>query len=246
MGARAPAKGTLAEVYLRSRRCWLDGRSIRFLAGRDGHPPAMVIRFWGDGLVTGVHITRLRPDGTGKAGTDADKIMLGPSIGLPLVIQDNPERGELAISEGIEDGASLALATGWTVWAAGSWARVAALMALTQSFDRVFVAFDSDQTKWSVARQLSHLPEYRDDGVKAFARAKELRPDIIGLDIAGLLGVRERIDANKAMIRYGLDALTVAVERAELREDLRAGRIGLEAMANKVRQLDGQLEKVPS
>ena len=36
--------------------------------------------------LTGVHLTLLRGDGRDKAGTDRDKIMVGPSKGSPIVL----------------------------------------------------------------------------------------------------------------------------------------------------------------
>ncbi len=39
------AIGSPAEVYLRSRGCWVDSPNIRFLAPREGHDPAMIARF---------------------------------------------------------------------------------------------------------------------------------------------------------------------------------------------------------
>ena len=83
-----------------------------------------------------------RADGTGKADVEKPKIMLGPSQGEPIIVHDNPERLDLFISEGIEDAASIAVATGSTCWAAGSAGRIAALMPLTRGFDNLFIAAD--------------------------------------------------------------------------------------------------------
>ena len=82
-------------------------------------PAIMITRFGGVGPATGIHLTRLRADGTGKADVEKPKIMLGPSQGEPIIVHDNPERLDLFISEGIEDAASIAVATGSTCWAAG-------------------------------------------------------------------------------------------------------------------------------
>jgi hypothetical protein len=75
--------------------------------------------------------------------------MLGPSQGGPIIVHDNPERLDLFISEGIEDAASIAVATGSTCWAAGSAGRIAALMPLTRGFDNLFIAADDDPPRRS-------------------------------------------------------------------------------------------------
>jgi hypothetical protein len=69
--------------------------------------------------VTGVHITRLTPEGR-KAAIEPVKIMLGPMSGLPIVLAPVNDGLGLAITEGIEDGLSVFEETGLGVWAAGS------------------------------------------------------------------------------------------------------------------------------
>ena len=77
--------------------------------------------------VMGMHLTLLRPDGDGKAGTDRDKLMVGPSSGGPIVIAPVNDVGGLAIAEGIEDALSLHRATGLGAWAAGAASRLGKL-----------------------------------------------------------------------------------------------------------------------
>jgi Toprim domain len=160
-----PAKESPVETYFRSRGCWIDTPSIRFLRARGEYFHAAISRFGIDGKTNGVHLTRLRPDGTGKAGTDEDKVMLGPSVGEPIVVKDNPESLDLFITEGIEDAASIAVATGLTCWAAGSAGRIPTALPLARSFETVFVASDADFA-----------------GRRALQLAREKRPDIIALD----------------------------------------------------------------
>jgi hypothetical protein len=219
-----PASGSLVEVYLRSRGCGVASPNIRFLPGRDGYEPAMITRFGQDGPVTGIHLTKLRPDGTGKADVEKPKIMLGPSVGQPLVVKDNPEHPELVITEGIEDAASFALGRSWSAWAAGSWGRMAQIIPLTSGFERVFIAFDTDQARWNKTTVLADTPAYRDGGRVAFARCRELRPDIIGIDFSGLLGVKG-LDANKVLQQFGAETLTAAIDVALLRSDLDQGSV---------------------
>lgn len=93
------ATGTPVEAYLRGRG--IPGpvpSSLRFLLPFADRPPAMIAAF---GLahefrpgelmmpperIMGVHLTLLKPDGSGKAGTDRDKVMIGPSSGWPIMI----------------------------------------------------------------------------------------------------------------------------------------------------------------
>jgi Toprim domain-containing protein len=185
-----PAKQSPVETYFRSRGCWIDTPSIRFLPARGEHFHAAISRFGIGGKTNGVHLTRLRSDGTGKAGTDKDKIMLGPSVGEPIVVWDNPERLDLFITEGIEDAASIAVATGLTCWAAGSAGRIPTILPHARSFETVFVAADGDFA-----------------GRRALQLAREKRPDIITLDFGDN-------DANATLDKNGAEAILSAIDRA--------------------------------
>lgn len=208
--------GGLHEIYLRSRECFIASPNLRTLPARGEHPPAMIARF-GEGAITGVHLTKLRLDGGGKAGTDRDKIMIGPSMGQPIIVNNNQDRGELLVAEGIEDSASLALVTGWSAWAAGSAGRIAACLTGAAHFNKVFIAVDYDEA-----------------GNSALARAQAVRADIIPLRIARLLGPRDALDANKALIRHGKEILLGAIEWAEAQNEFAQGRISFHAMQNRV------------
>jgi hypothetical protein len=129
-----PIAGTVAETYLRTARAYGGPlpATVGYLPPRGVHGPAMIAAFgfpaepepgelYLDGTaVRGVHITRLAPDGSGKAGTTADKIMMGIVRGSPIVLAPANDLGGLAITEGIEDGLSVFEATGLGVWVAGS------------------------------------------------------------------------------------------------------------------------------
>ncbi len=214
----APAAGTVVQAYLSSRRCWIPSLSLRYLPGRNSHPPAMIARMGS----TGVHLTKLKPDGSGKAGTDKDKIMIGPSMGHPIIVHDNPDRGELIITEGIEDAASVALVTGWNAWAAGSAGRIAPLMEKATRFEKVFVAVDRD-------RAAEH----------ALRKAQQVRPDVIPLRFAKLLSIREPLDANRALIKFGSDAILAAMEWAEAQCAFGCERITYEQMREAQTRANG-------
>jgi hypothetical protein len=128
--------------YLREARGY-DGpipATLGFLPARGKHPPSMIAAIGladepepgalaiRDDVVRGVHLTRLKPDGGGKAGTAADKLTIGQgSVGTPIVLAPPNDLMGLAITEGIEDGLSVKAATGLGAWAAVSAGRMSAL-----------------------------------------------------------------------------------------------------------------------
>jgi hypothetical protein len=96
--------------------------------------------------VLGVHITRIAPDGSGKAGTERDKIMIGKSSGWPIVLAPPNDLLGLAITEGIEDALSVHEVTGLGAWAAGSASRLLALADVIPDYiDCVTILVDDDQ-----------------------------------------------------------------------------------------------------
>ena len=212
-----PIAGSLAETYLRSRGCFIPSESLRFLPARGEHQPAMIARF-GTGEITGVHLTKLRADGSGKAGTENDKIIIGPSMGQPIVVVENDDREELNVAEGIEDAASLAIATGWSAWAAGTANRIAPVVAAAPKSLKVFLASDLDWGKPDVIRA----------GPRALRKAIDERPDLVPLHFERALGIK--VDANQAMIRFGADAIVAVIEWCEAQTRFSRQEIGFEAM----------------
>jgi hypothetical protein len=124
-------------------------------------------------------------------------------------VHDNPDRGEIIIAEGIEDAASLAIATGWTAWAAGSAGRISAVLPLARRFEKVFVPMDRDRA-----------------GRMAVNRCREIRPDIIPLRLWRVLPSDKAADANKAMIAFGPDILRAAVDWCDALAGFSRGMIG--------------------
>lgn len=166
---RRPIAGTPAARYLREVRGYNGPlpATLGLLPERGHFPPAMIAAF---GLpdevepgmisiaptrVQAVHITRLLPDGLGKAGTEADKIMIGTPRGAPIALASPNDLNGLAITEGIENALSVHEATGLGVWAAGSASLLPALAAVIPPFsDFVTIVSDPDQTGQRFARQL--------------------------------------------------------------------------------------------
>jgi len=167
-----PIKGTIAETYLREARDYRGAlpATLRYLPPRGEHGPCMLAAF---GLATepepgllaiqleavkGVHITRLKADGSGKAGTDKDKIMIGKSTGFPIVLAPINDNLGLAIAEGIEDALSLHAVTGLGAWAAGSASRLPALAERIPSYvEIVSIAADDDDAGLKYADQLGQI-----------------------------------------------------------------------------------------
>jgi hypothetical protein len=158
---RRPIIGSIAETYLRESRGY-SGQvlpaTLGFLPARGDHGPAMIAAFGlpdepepgrlaiADDAVRGVHITRLAPDGMGKAGTDTDKIMIGMSVGSPIVLAPVNDLLGIAVTEGIEDALSVHLATGLGAWAAGSASRLPALVDAIPSYvESVTILVDDDE-----------------------------------------------------------------------------------------------------
>lgn len=168
-GNAEPVRGTLAERYLRARGITCDPPgTLRFLPEHGRHPPALVAAFGipnerEPGLldvagmtVHGLHLTKLRRDGSGKAGVEPAKIMLGPTVGLPIVLAPVNDVGGLLIAEGLEDALSLHQATGLGGWAAGCANRLPALArAVPRYVESVTVAVDDDDAGHRYARELA-------------------------------------------------------------------------------------------
>lgn len=169
---RVPIDGTAAETYLRDARGY-TGRlpgTLAFLPASREYAPAMLAAFGmaretlpgeiviDDAAVRGVHLTSLKPDGSGKAGTDRDKVMIGRSTGFPIVVAPINDGLGLAISEGIEDALSLHEATGLGSWAAGSASRLPALAERIPGYvESVSIASDDDDVGIKYADELGQI-----------------------------------------------------------------------------------------
>lgn len=222
-----PIANTPVETYLRSRSCLMTSPALRFLPAKGEHPPAMIARFGSD-AITGVHLTKLKNDGSGKLGTERDKIMIGKSIGQPIVVHNNLDRELLFIAEGIEDAASLAIATGATAWAAGSAGRIATVLPNAKSLERVFIAIDSDHA-----------------GTSALRAALSVRPDVIPLHFSKMFLIKDLLDANGILVNYGNDTLLAAIDLGEMQIAYKQGKIGFgpleraAARINAIHRTDG-------
>jgi hypothetical protein len=134
-----PARGTIAETYLRTRHCWVDSETVRFLPARDEYPPALIVPF---GIPTepepgvldiatadvhGIQLTKLKSDGSGKADVELKKMTLGQCVGYPIVLAPPSDMMALTIAEGVEDALSNHIISGRGAWASGGADRMPAL-----------------------------------------------------------------------------------------------------------------------
>jgi hypothetical protein len=157
-------------LYLRRTRRYHGPipSTLGYLAPNGKHPPAMIAAFGfceepepgvivPPANVTGVHITRLTPDGR-KAPEDKPKIMLGPMSGLPIVLAPVNDGLGLAITEGIEDGLSVFEETGLGVWAAGSGGNMPKIVAALPPYVECTTIFaHRDETGMQFAKEAARL-----------------------------------------------------------------------------------------
>jgi len=156
---RRPLAGSIVQIYLRDARAYRGPlpATLGYLAPRGDHGAAMIAAFGfpaepepghlalDPAQLRGVHITRLAPDGSGKAGTTADKIMIGRSVGSPIVLAPANDLLGLAIAEGIEDALSVHAATGLGAWAAGAASRLPTLASAIPSYvGSITILLDDD------------------------------------------------------------------------------------------------------
>jgi hypothetical protein len=182
---RKPIAGSQAERYLREARGYSGALppTLGFLPARADHPAAMIAAFGlavdlepgviaiGKSAIRGVHITRLKADGSAKAGTDADKIMIGFSAGVPIVLAPINDLCGLAITEGIEDALSTFMATGLGCWAAGCASRLPALAAAIPSYvEAVTICAHSDEAGQRGAHDLADALSKRPIEVRVSSR----------------------------------------------------------------------------
>jgi hypothetical protein len=168
--AAQPADGSIVAMYLRSRGIVPTDRlpgTLRALTS----PPAMIAAFGmahepepgrlaiDEAAIRGVHVTYLRPDGSGKAdGQGPSKKMFGHSSGWPIVLAPMNDLLGLAITEGIEDALSIHMATGLGAWAAGAACRLPKLApAVPRYASAITIVADRDPVGQRFAAELARL-----------------------------------------------------------------------------------------
>ena len=156
----APAQGTLAEIYLRSRAITITiPPSIRFASLHykgAGEMPCLVAALENErGEITGVQRTFLLPDGSGKAKVAKPKLSLGKVSGSAIRLDPNFVIGEAVVCEGLEDGASLAQMAGASVWVAAG-ASMMPKMQFPASVTSIIIASDNDYAGMMAAKKAAN------------------------------------------------------------------------------------------
>jgi hypothetical protein len=170
--AALPAQKTCVERYLGRRGIAgpLPKEIIKYLPpDGPGRHPAMLVPYGlasepepgqltiAEAAITAVHLTFLKPDGSGKADVDPAKITVGSPKGMPLMLAPMNDSLGLAITEGIEDALSVHRGTGLGAWAAGSCTLMPALSAAVPAYtNAITVIADDDASGQRGARDLAH------------------------------------------------------------------------------------------
>jgi Toprim domain len=174
--SRKPLKGSIAEIYLRECRGYRGPLppTLGFLPARDDYPPAMIAAFGmaretdpsvlviGNDDVTGVHITRLKPDGSDKAEINGEsaKLTIGLDNRCPICLAAVNDGLGLVIAEGIEDALSAHEATGLGAWAAGTANRLPAMAEYVPDYVEcvtILVDADADHAGEKYSTELGRL-----------------------------------------------------------------------------------------
>lgn len=168
--SKATAIGsTPAANYLRARGigCTLPS-TLRYLRPRKAeHHHALIAPFAlasepepgalhvAEKHIYGIHLTLVAADGKGKAGTERDKIMIGPSNGWPIILAPPNDGLAMGIAEGIETALSMHMQTGIGVWAAGCAGRLPAIAdKIPDHIEAVTIAAEDDPAGQRGALQL--------------------------------------------------------------------------------------------
>jgi DNA primase len=183
--AAEPAKGTLAETYLRSRALHLQiPESIRFTRLRYGktgpeHPVLVACVASADNKLVGIQRTYLNASGTGKAAVRKPKLSLGRVSGGAIRLA--PCAASLVVCEGLEDGLSLQQELGRAVWVAAG-ASMLPNMIFPAGVRSVAIGGDNDQTGRASARKAAETFSFRGIEARVFfpLDAKDFNAELMG------------------------------------------------------------------
>jgi hypothetical protein len=184
-----PAGGTIVQTYLRSRG--LQGAiptTVRYLPPRKlSQHPAMISAFClareiepgrlriAAYNVHGVHLTLLKPDGSGKADVEFPKLTVGRGHDFPVVLAALNDGLGLVIAEGIEDAMAWHQRYGVGAWAAGAANRLRGLARHIPHYtDFVAILCDDDHAGISASSALFDELGARDIEAKIVNVAQEV------------------------------------------------------------------------
>jgi hypothetical protein len=169
-----PAAGSIIEPYLRSRSISIPvPDTIRFLPATPlRYPDPCMLAVYGLARelepsrlsipaadIRGIHLTKLKPDGAGKADVPRDEVRRSiGGHGWPIVLAPVNDGGGLAIGEGVETMLSVAQVTGLGAWAAGAASWMPALADRVPSFvEAVSIYAEADLGRRHVERLAERL-----------------------------------------------------------------------------------------
>jgi hypothetical protein len=162
-------------AYLRGKRGYtgLIPATLGYLPRNDAYPPSMIAAFGmceeietgvivPPATVTGVHLTRLTPRGDKFVQVNGEKVeikvMIGSSMGQPIMLAPANDLLALDVTEGIEDGLSIYEARRAGVWVAGAAGRMPALAGIIPSYvECVNIFAHRDDAGIRHARELAQL-----------------------------------------------------------------------------------------
>ncbi len=168
-----PVDGSVAERYLREARgvaCPLPA-TLRFLpADPPKYPHPALLAGFGlptepepgvlellEEAVTGVHLTCLAADGSGKAAVDPVRRIIGVDVREPIVLATLNDSLGLLIGEGIETTFWAHQPTGLGAWAAGTADRMPALAPFVPPLTEcVTICVDADEAGRREAKKLAN------------------------------------------------------------------------------------------
>jgi putative DNA primase/helicase len=178
-----PAPGTLCEAYLTARGCPLPADTPLRFHPAVRHPtglrlPCMIAPITDvltPARVTGLHLTALRPNGSGKADIAPAKWIRGSkSGGVIRLSPDDQVEMSLGLTEGIETGLTVIGSGWWPVWAAVDAGNLGKLPVLPPLALTIFA--DHDQAGLKAAEAL--VQRWRAAGLSAVVAA----PPVHGAD----------------------------------------------------------------
>jgi hypothetical protein len=165
-----PAAGSVVETYLRARG--YHGpipATVRYLPRNGAWPPALIAAYGmatevepgrlaiADDAVVGVHLIKLKPDGSDRLREDGAKITIGKSIVAPIVLAPPNDLLGLCIAEGIEDALIAHQATGLGSWAAGGATKLPKLAdAIPDYIEAVTIPVDDNEAGRVNANELAN------------------------------------------------------------------------------------------
>jgi hypothetical protein len=166
---RHPIAGSIAERYLREARKYSGPlqASLGFLPPlKPEQHPAMIAAFGPlDDIepgvlgkaqhVTAIHLTLLKPDGSGKEEVETPKLTIGSPLGKPIVLAPPNDLLGLTICEGIEDALTAHQATGLGAWAAGSAPFMPALAEIVPDYITAVTIYAHPDKGQRFARELA-------------------------------------------------------------------------------------------